>query len=76
MAGDTATRELICGGFTGGGSHNAAWAISSGVWAGAAEAVHARSVEGRRVIRMYTAALARTESRGMHKRADPGHTRP
>lgn len=29
-AGDAATRELICGGFTGGGSHNAAWAISSG----------------------------------------------
>ena len=34
-AGDAATRELICGGFTGGGSHNAAWAISSGSWAGA-----------------------------------------
>jgi succinate dehydrogenase/fumarate reductase flavoprotein subunit len=33
-AGDAATRELICGGFTGGGSHNAAWAISSGIWAG------------------------------------------
>nr|WBO81480.1 FAD-binding protein [Streptomyces sp. SBE_14.2] len=33
-AGDTATRELICGGFTGGGSHNAAWAVSSGSWAG------------------------------------------
>jgi len=33
-AGDAATRELICGGFTGGGSHNAAWAISSGFWAG------------------------------------------
>lgn len=33
-AGDTATRELICGGFTGGGSHNAAWAASSGSWAG------------------------------------------
>ena len=33
-AGDAATRELICGGFTGGGSHNAAWAISSGTWAG------------------------------------------
>ena len=29
-AGDAATRELICGGFTGGGSHNAAWAMSSG----------------------------------------------
>jgi succinate dehydrogenase/fumarate reductase flavoprotein subunit len=34
VAGDTATRELICGGFTGGGSHNAAWAASSGSWAG------------------------------------------
>jgi succinate dehydrogenase/fumarate reductase flavoprotein subunit len=33
-AGDAATRELICGGFTGGGSHNSAWAMSSGVWAG------------------------------------------
>jgi succinate dehydrogenase/fumarate reductase flavoprotein subunit len=37
-AGDAATRELICGGFTGGGSHNAAWAASSGSWAGAAAA--------------------------------------
>jgi succinate dehydrogenase/fumarate reductase flavoprotein subunit len=26
-AGDAATRELICGGFTGGGSHNSAWAL-------------------------------------------------
>ena len=34
-AGDAATRELICGGFTGGGSHNAAWATSSRTWAGA-----------------------------------------
>jgi succinate dehydrogenase/fumarate reductase flavoprotein subunit len=48
-AGDAATRELICGGFTGGGSHNAAWAMSSGYWAGAGAAqfarehVHARS---------------------------------
>ncbi|TKC14718.1 FAD-dependent oxidoreductase [Robertmurraya kyonggiensis] len=33
-AGDAATRELICGGFTGGGSHNAAWAMSSGTLAG------------------------------------------
>jgi succinate dehydrogenase/fumarate reductase flavoprotein subunit len=37
-AGDVATRELICGGFTGGGSHNAAWALSSGFWAGAGAA--------------------------------------
>ena len=41
-AGDAATRELICGGFTGGGSHNAAWAISSGTWAGRAAARFAR----------------------------------
>jgi succinate dehydrogenase/fumarate reductase flavoprotein subunit len=40
-AGDTATRELICGGFTGGGSHNAAWAASSGSWAGRAAGVFA-----------------------------------
>ena len=40
-AGDAATRELICGGFTGGGSHNAAWAISSGHFAGTGAARHA-----------------------------------
>lgn len=41
-AGDAATRELICGGFTGGGSHNAAWAMSSGYWAGQGAADYAR----------------------------------
>ncbi len=40
-AGDAATRERICGGFTGGGSHNAAWAMSSGTWSGAGAALHA-----------------------------------
>jgi succinate dehydrogenase/fumarate reductase flavoprotein subunit len=39
-AGDAATRELICGGFTGGGSHNAAWAMSSGYWSGEAAAIY------------------------------------
>ena len=43
-AGDAATRELICGGFTGGGSHNAAWAISSGYWSGKSAAEHSRSL--------------------------------
>ncbi|GAA3867717.1 FAD-binding protein [Saccharothrix violaceirubra] len=43
-AGDAATREEICGGFTGGGSHNAAWAMSSGTWAGRAAAAYARSL--------------------------------
>ncbi|MET9201856.1 FAD-binding protein [Gordonia sp. NPDC003585] len=37
-AGDAATRERICGGFTGGGSHNSAWAMSSGVFAGTSAA--------------------------------------
>lgn len=40
-AGDAATRERICGGFTGGGSHNSAWAMSSGTWAGIGAADHA-----------------------------------
>jgi succinate dehydrogenase/fumarate reductase flavoprotein subunit len=47
-AGDAATRELICGGFTGGGSHNAAWAMSSGTWAGRAAARFALATPGRR----------------------------
>jgi succinate dehydrogenase/fumarate reductase flavoprotein subunit len=37
-AGDTASREMVTGGISGGGSHNGAWAISSGGWAGAAAA--------------------------------------
>jgi succinate dehydrogenase/fumarate reductase flavoprotein subunit len=43
-AGDAATRQLICGGFTGGGSHNAAWAMSSGRWAGGSAAEYVRSL--------------------------------
>ncbi|MFD0533055.1 hypothetical protein ACFQY7_03985 [Actinomadura luteofluorescens] len=46
-AGDAATRELICGGFTGGGSHNAAWAMSSGTWAGQGAARYAAGLGGR-----------------------------
>jgi succinate dehydrogenase/fumarate reductase flavoprotein subunit len=60
-AGDAATRELICGGFTGGGSHNAAWAMSSGHWAGRGASDHARaigSVAGRQVRRAGGVALA------------------
>ncbi|WP_371053958.1 FAD-binding protein [Rhodococcus gordoniae] len=41
-AGDVATRELITGGRSGGGSHNGAWAMSSGSWSGAAAAGFAR----------------------------------
>ncbi|MHA2856749.1 FAD-dependent oxidoreductase [Paenibacillus lautus] len=49
-AGDAATRELICGGFTGGGSHNAAWAMSSGSFAGEGAADYAQSL-GRHAAR-------------------------
>ncbi|WP_068280052.1 FAD-dependent oxidoreductase [Aldersonia kunmingensis] len=52
-AGDAATRERICGGFTGGGSHNSAWAMSSGTWAGrgaAQFALHAGRVGHREVF--------------------------
>lgn len=37
-AGDTATRELVTGAISGGGSHNGAWAIASGTFAGRAAA--------------------------------------
>ncbi|RXZ83176.1 FAD-dependent oxidoreductase [Paenibacillaceae bacterium] len=46
-AGDAATRQLICGGFTGGGSHNAAWAMSSGFWSGEAAAEYAAALGSR-----------------------------
>jgi succinate dehydrogenase/fumarate reductase flavoprotein subunit len=51
-AGDAATRELICGGFTGGGSHNTAWATASGYLAGAGAAAFARSLGGRANARL------------------------
>lgn len=62
-SGDAATRELICGGFTGGGSHNAAWAISSGRWAGEAAADYARSL-GDRIHRRSTRGLGEAGLRG------------
>ncbi|OYD83770.1 FAD-binding protein [Azospirillum brasilense] len=63
-AGDAATREPICGGFTGGGSHNAAWAMSSGHWAGQGAADHARSLgDGARTLRRAGGAGLR-EGRG------------
>jgi succinate dehydrogenase/fumarate reductase flavoprotein subunit len=43
-AGDAASRELICGGASGGGSPNAAWATASGCWAGESAAVFARQL--------------------------------
>src|SRR3954453_647368 len=45
-AGDAPTREPCPGAISGGGSHNGAWAISSGTWAGTGAARHA--LAGRR----------------------------
>lgn len=41
-AGDTATRELVAGATSGGGAQNAAWALTSGVLAGAGSAALSR----------------------------------
>ena len=41
-AGDVTSREVVVGGATGAGAPNAAWAVASGTWAGAAAARHAR----------------------------------
>ena len=57
-AGDAATREMICGGFTGGGSHNAAWAMSSGFWAGAGAADHSQAKRRTVTGRLYCAGGA------------------
>ncbi|WP_027088246.1 FAD-dependent oxidoreductase [Cohnella panacarvi] len=50
-AGDAATREFICGGFTGGGSHNAAWAMSSGSFAGGGAANYVKKLGERNETR-------------------------
>ncbi len=55
-AGDAATRERICGGFTGGGSHNSAWAMSSGSFAGSAAARAARDAGGASPLDVLTGA--------------------
>jgi hypothetical protein len=77
-AGDAATRELICGGFTGGGSHNAAWAMSSGSWAGVGAARFARTVG--KGVRQRALSVGRHLGVGVHircaetarKRSAPG----
>ena len=43
-AGDAASRELVTGAISGGGSINSAWALSSGTWAGQAAARRAKVV--------------------------------
>lgn len=54
-AGDAASRERLVGAVTGGGAPNAAWAISSGTWAGRSAADHARTWSGRTETRRIVA---------------------
>ena len=67
-AGDTASRELITGGISGGGSHNGAWAISSGSWAGAAAARFSATRGGS----WSRAVLEPAGGAGVRPRARPG----
>lgn len=63
--GDAATRELVAGGSSGGGSINAAWAMSSGYWAGEAAAKYALSLAAKanqRQVRGIGGAGIRSES--------------
>jgi len=69
-AGDAATRELICGGFTGGGSYNAAWAISSGYWSGEAAAKYALTYNRNNHDR----TLTRKQVVGINEHHTPGET--
>nr|WP_042341701.1 FAD-binding protein [Calothrix sp. PCC 7507] len=65
--GDAATRELICGGASGGGSPNAAWASASGVWAGEAAVTYGQKlgekVNKRSLHRIGNAAVDRDSNR-------------
>ncbi|WP_109476048.1 FAD-binding protein [Paraburkholderia sp. C35] len=49
-AGDAASREVIVGARTGGGSPNAAWAIATGSWAGAAASRFAKAHSGLQAV--------------------------
>jgi succinate dehydrogenase/fumarate reductase flavoprotein subunit len=73
-AGDAATRELICGGFTGGGSHNAAWAMSSGFWAGAGAGDYSRSLGRALAQRPLLRAGGAALQDGGGAALDPAHT--
>lgn len=73
-AGDAATRELICGGFTGGGSHNAAWAMSSGSFAGEGAAAYALSLGSSSFDRALHSASTSQQTDKPAERSTPGKT--
>lgn len=56
-AGDTATRELVTGSISGGGSHNGSWAIASGTFAGRGAAEFSRRHDAGEPVELEHVAL-------------------
>jgi succinate dehydrogenase/fumarate reductase flavoprotein subunit len=71
-AGDTATRELVAGATSGGGAQNSAWALTSGLLAGAGAAARAKR-NGRRADGIARAAgsVALRPTAAVHRGDDP-----
>jgi succinate dehydrogenase/fumarate reductase flavoprotein subunit len=75
VAGDTASRERVAGAVSGGGAQNSAWALSSGLWAGAAAARHAATA-GRRAPGADASALRPAGTVGVRPAATQGAPGP
>ena len=69
-AGDTATRELVAGATSGGGAQNSAWALTSGVLAGAGAAALARSGKPRASDKLAPLGGAGLRPTGSARRVD------
>jgi succinate dehydrogenase/fumarate reductase flavoprotein subunit len=69
-AGDTATRELIAGAVSGGGSPNSAWALTSGLLSGEAAAELARSAGRRAQEKARPQGTAGLRPRSITKKVD------
>jgi L-aspartate oxidase len=72
-AGDAASRELVTGATSGGGSVNSAWALSSGYWSGQAAARRARSEGVRADKPVQPVGLAGLRPRLTHSVLDTSH---
>ncbi|HSD38776.1 MAG TPA: FAD-binding protein [Rhodocyclaceae bacterium] len=73
-AGDAASREILVGSVSGGGSPNASWAISSGTWSGRGAASFAAQL-GTRIHTRPVRALGGTGLRPLKRAAGEGFTR-
>lgn len=60
-AGDASTRELVAGAFSGGGSHSAAWAMTSGVWAGIGASQFAKTKKVSKYVQVVSSLPGKTK---------------